>query len=234
MVMNERAWCFLLYATVWTIWQFRNLLVFEGKDPNLEQAADMVKFRIAWWFKHLNRGSKDSVAALYRNLDCLCMDYKRVKRKSIADWIPPMLDSLKFNVDGSSRGKPSPAGIGGVLRDSNGKVLYLFSVFLGIFDSNVAELFAIKKAVDLCLSNPFLRNRDIMVVSDSKVVVSWVNSTDFGNVDHINTIYDIQSMLKVRGDIQVVFDSRIYNTFADSLAKMGSDNRGDFLVWSEC
>ena len=31
-----------------------------------------------------------------------------------------------FNVDGSSKGKPGPVGMGGVLRDSNGKVLCMF------------------------------------------------------------------------------------------------------------
>ena len=43
------------------------------------------------------------------------------KRKKIKDWSPPLNDSLKFNVDGSSRGKPGHSGIGGVLRDGNGK-----------------------------------------------------------------------------------------------------------------
>ena len=36
-----------------------------------------------------------------------------------------------------------------------------------------------------------------------------------------------------RGDIQVTFDSRIFNAFADSLAKMGSNDRGDFVEWSD-
>ena len=43
---NERAWCSLLYDTVWTIWEKMNALVFEGKKPCLDQAADLVKFQI--------------------------------------------------------------------------------------------------------------------------------------------------------------------------------------------
>ena len=40
------------------------------------------------------------------------------------------MDNLKFNVDGSARGNPGPAGIRGVLRDSKGKVLFvLVSLF---------------------------------------------------------------------------------------------------------
>ena len=40
--------------------------------------------------------------------------------------------------DGSSRGNPGPAGMGGVLRDSKGKILCLYSEYVGIADSNAA------------------------------------------------------------------------------------------------
>ena len=81
--------------------------------------------------------------------------------------------------------------------------------------------------------NSNLRDRDITVVSDSKVAVSWVNSKEFGNVEHVNSIYDIRTILKERGGLQVVFESRIFNSFADSLAKMGSNEGGDFVEWSD-
>ena len=89
-----------------------------------------------------------------------------------------ILDNLKFNVDGSVKGKPGLADIGGVLRDSNGKILCLFSYYMGILDSNAAEIWAVKRAVDLCLSNSNLRGRNISIVSDSKVSVWWVNNGD--------------------------------------------------------
>ncbi|KAK3199586.1 hypothetical protein Dsin_023001 [Dipteronia sinensis] len=120
------------------------------------------------------------------------------------------MDTLKFNVDGSSRGKPGPSGIGGVLRDSNGKVLCLYSYYMGILDSNVAELLAIKRAVELCFSNIELKSHDIVV-----------------------TVYDIRGMLKDANGIKVAFDSRIFNSFADSLAKMRSSISGDFVEWGD-
>ncbi|KAK3227605.1 hypothetical protein Dsin_007467 [Dipteronia sinensis] len=199
---SERVWCSLFYAIVWTIWEARNLLVFERKVPNVEQAADLVKFRIIWWFKHLGRGSQD-------------------------------MDKSKFNVDGSVRGKPGPAGIGGVLRDSNGKVWCLFSKFVGVTDSNTVELWAIKKAVQLCSENPELRGREVEVVSDSKVAVSWVNDKDFGSLAHVNAIYNIRYCCSSFGNLEVTYDSRAFNSFADSLAKMGSSMVGDFVVWGD-
>ncbi|KAK3218927.1 hypothetical protein Dsin_012897 [Dipteronia sinensis] len=169
---SERVWCSLFYAIVWTIWEARNHLVFEGKVPNVEHVADLVRFRIVWWFKHLGRGSQDLVQSLLLNIKDLCVESNKINDKRIKDWIPRDKDKLKFNVHGSVRGKPGPEGIGGVLRDSNGKVLCLFSKFMGVTDSNTAELWAIKKAVQLCTENPKLRGRDVEVVSDSKVAVS--------------------------------------------------------------
>ncbi|KAK2637319.1 hypothetical protein Ddye_032111 [Dipteronia dyeriana] len=87
-----------------------------------------------------------------------------------AFWSPPSVDTLKFNVDGSVRGSPDMAGIGGVLRNCNGKVLCLFSLHMGILDSNVVELRAIHKACKICYDARLASN--IEIVSDSKTVFS--------------------------------------------------------------
>ncbi|KAK3188480.1 hypothetical protein Dsin_028041 [Dipteronia sinensis] len=112
-----------------------------------------------------------------QNFD-LCVDSKKVKTSKIRDWFPPLMDNLKFNVDGSARGNLGPTGIWGVLRDLNEKVLCLFSYFVGSMDSNSAEILAIKKAVELCLSNLALQGCFISIVSDSKVAVSLINNGD--------------------------------------------------------
>ena len=77
--------------------------------------------------------------------------------------------------------------------------------------------------------NPSFRGRDITVVSDSNVAISWVNQGDFGNVALVQTIYEIRKMLKSVGCIKVAFDSRIFNSFTDSLAKIGANRSGDFV-----
>ncbi|KAK2642973.1 hypothetical protein Ddye_024736 [Dipteronia dyeriana] len=149
---QAKAWSSLFCAVVWIIWEARNHLVFDGKQPRIEKMADEVKFRVAWWFKHLGKGYLDSVDALLCNVKQLCLEPKVSKKSKIADWISPSNDSLKFNVDGSSRGKPGHAGIGGILRDSKGKkVLCLFSFYMGFLYSNTAELCAIRRAVELCI-----------------------------------------------------------------------------------
>ncbi|WRX10497.1 Ribonuclease H domain - like 7 [Theobroma cacao] len=42
---------------------------------------------------------------------------KRSKLKVSSTWTPPPYSTLKLNIDGAAKGKPGPAGIGGVLRD---------------------------------------------------------------------------------------------------------------------
>jgi hypothetical protein len=51
-----------------------------------------------------------------------------------------MTNRFKWNVDESSIGKPDPSGIGGVLRNHHGILLGIFSLSVGILNSNVAEL----------------------------------------------------------------------------------------------
>ncbi|KAL4368097.1 hypothetical protein GQ457_05G019060 [Hibiscus cannabinus] len=56
---------------------------------------------------------------------------------------------LNFNIDGSARGKSGPAGCGGVLRVTSGRVLAFFLGPLGVLDSNEVELCAIWHALNL-------------------------------------------------------------------------------------
>lgn len=65
-----------------------------------------------------------------------------VKQQDLAiiSWFPPESHVLKWNVDGSSIGKPRLAGIGGVLHNHKGLVLGFLSAPVGIKDSNEAEL----------------------------------------------------------------------------------------------
>lgn len=54
-----------------------------------------------------------------------------------------------FNVDRVTRGKPGPAGIGGVLHNSKGAILLMFYKNVGVRDSNEAEVFAIREALQI-------------------------------------------------------------------------------------
>ena len=54
-------------------------------------------------------------------------------------WTHPPCGILKINTDGSSRGNPCPAGIGGVVHCSSGDVKFFFSVHKGAYTNNLME-----------------------------------------------------------------------------------------------
>ncbi|KAK2662062.1 hypothetical protein Ddye_000636 [Dipteronia dyeriana] len=173
--------------------------------------------------------SDDQIALMLINIKKACVDSFPAKRPKLEAWGPPPCNVLKFNVDSSAKGCPGSAGI---LRDSSGKVICLFFFFLGVHDSNTVEILAIQKAYELCVSRDDLAAMKVLVTSDSKVAVSWVYNEDFGSLCIINIIYEIQSMLRIMGNIEVIYNSRSTNSFADMLAKKGSSMSGNLVIWS--
>ncbi|KAK3228933.1 hypothetical protein Dsin_000814 [Dipteronia sinensis] len=170
------------------------MMIFEDAEVDVGEAVDMIKFRTTWWFKHLGRGSTDSISALLLNLKDLCVNAPTFKKPCLEGWTRPSSNGVKFNVDGLAREKPSSAGIGGVIRDYTSKVLGLFSSFVGNLDSNIVELLAIHIACSICISCASLWERDILLVRNSKVVVSWVNSKDdIESLKLVDMIYDIRA-----------------------------------------
>ncbi|KAK0581788.1 hypothetical protein LWI29_018005 [Acer saccharum] len=145
---------------------------------------------------------------------------KAISRKLTPEiWSPPTGNNLKFNVDGTTRGKPGPTGIVGVLGNSQGRILCLFSAFVGSHDSNADEVMAIHKACVLCASNHLLTGRNIEFASDSLMAVSWINNASvIGNLKLINIIYDIREHLQQFEGWTVIFNSRETNSEADILA----------------
>jgi ribonuclease HI len=91
-------------------------------------------------------------------------------------WSPSKGNSFKWNVDGSSLGKPEPSCIGGVLWNHHGIILGIFSMSTGIIESNEAKLWDIVKAIEISPSNPLLHHKHIIIESNSSNVISWMNN----------------------------------------------------------
>ncbi|XVF84677.1 hypothetical protein PTKIN_Ptkin17bG0056800 [Pterospermum kingtungense] len=89
---------------------------------------------------------------------------EKTRDRPRVSWIPPPIGYVKFNVDGASSGKPGLAGIGGVMRSHASEELARFSKFVGIEDSNVAELMAIREAFLTFIDSPYRKLRKWEVV----------------------------------------------------------------------
>ena len=147
-------------------------------------------------------------------------------------WQPPPLGDLKWNVDGSSLGKPGLAGAGGVLRNHAGLVKCLFSIPCGIIDSNLAEVIAIRKALQLSTLNPDLLNVNITIESDSTNAVAWINHNLESSPWKMHTeLCLIENLLAAHQHTSIVHSFRENNFMADALAKQGLHRDSDFIAW---
>lgn len=142
-----------------------------------------------------------------------------------------MINRLKWNVDGSSLGKPGPSGIGGVLRNHHGHVLGMFSVPVGILDSNFAELRAIVKAIDLSASNCHLHHQHLIIESDSVNAIRWMNNPLSRHWKHHNLFSYVNRLKAYFVSITFSHIFRESNCMADGLAKQGVRRSSEFVAW---
>lgn len=63
-------------------------------------------------------------------------------------WHPPPKGFLKYNIDGTSKGSLGTASFGGVLRDEEGSIIFIFHCHLGRATNNMAELMAMEQCLD--------------------------------------------------------------------------------------
>ncbi|KAK1583559.1 hypothetical protein Q3G72_024995 [Acer saccharum] len=229
---SARGWKIAIHAICWTIWETRNMVVFNQGDPSNAKALDTVRWRIACWFNNGGQRSPLSPAYLMLNLKLGCVDLKKVNRKKASfGWKPPPEGFLKFNVDGSSRGNPGPSGIGGILRNSVGDVLCMFSSVIDDGSSVAAELVAILQACKCCMCPTDL---SVIIESDSRSAVSWVNDdVGVGHIRFLDIILEIREILsRLKPKVVVRFINRSSNVAADFLAKQGVFNGVVQMGWA--
>ncbi|KAK2648437.1 hypothetical protein Ddye_015926 [Dipteronia dyeriana] len=210
----------------------RSCAVFNGKDFDVMLALDSKKYKVVWWFKNFGRCSNEDITILLLDIAGRCVDRKPVKIPKIGSWFPLGGNDLFFNMDGSVKVSSRSAGIGGVLRDTYGKILCFFSYYIGFEAPIETELSAIYKACILIASCQNLNNRHITIMSDSSTVVSWINEEGFGLLSHVNLLYDIRQVLNTRRSLEAKFTVRDANSLVDCLAKAGVDLSADRLEWS--
>lgn len=95
------------------------------------------------------------------------------KEKVVVIWSPP----IKFNVNGTGKGKQGLASTGNVLYNIKGAVLFMFSTFVSLKNSNETEVLAILEV--LRIFSRFFHNR-MIVESDSANALSWITFMERG------------------------------------------------------
>ncbi|XP_042495183.1 uncharacterized protein LOC122074441 [Macadamia integrifolia] len=162
-------WAAGLIIVTDTIWQERNHRWHGGKSRD----ASLLFKKILRTLKESNlnlKGVIRSAADLlyYRKLGLHAAPGDPPSILEII-WCKPPLAWQKINIDGSSMGNPRRAGGGGVICDSNGKVIFSFKHFLGISTNYYAEfmrfLHGIRHAMGQRITNLWIETDSVAVVT---------------------------------------------------------------------
>lgn len=227
---QRKLWISLFFVVIWSIWYERDEAVFERKKTDWENLHYLIKLRLGFWLKGWDKKCPFNPGEVVTKLNCVRLWNHHRNPRPLVSWCPPPSNKLKWNVDGSSRGKLGEAGIGGVLRNEFGTIKAKFTASVGIRDSNEAEFMAIVFALELSLQQNWIMEKEIIVESDSKNALSWVKKreecpwelTFFGN--------KLGNILKI---LKVTFEHKNWkaNDIADSLAKEGAHMEGRWIMW---
>ncbi|KAE8656892.1 Protein MOR1 [Hibiscus syriacus] len=168
-------WSFIPGVVLWSLWKARNSVVFDDGKLDKHNLFFICRFRLVKWF--LAKYPNDFI-----QVDSLVGDpsladkhqtshHKRVK---VQEWLPPPLHFFKVNVDGAVSGDGLLGGIGGILRDSESKILGSFSLAVGPCPPPLAEMKAIEKGIEFFLSSEWVTQGRLIIESDCKTVVDWI------------------------------------------------------------
>ncbi|WMV30115.1 hypothetical protein MTR67_023500 [Solanum verrucosum] len=72
-------------------------------------------------------------------------------------WKTPSISNYKLNTDGSALNNPRKIGRAGILRDSNGIIVYAFAIPLGKGTNNQAEVQATSYGLNWCIQHGFVQ-----------------------------------------------------------------------------
>ncbi len=125
--------------------------------------------------------------------------------------------------DGASRGNPGESGIGVILKDEAGTILFQASGYIGVATNNVAEY----QALLVCLKKAReLRCTKLVVHSDSELMVRQLSGKYRVKDKKLQSYFrEAHSLLKDSPfTFEIVHVAREGNRDADDLANQGIDS----------
>lgn len=115
-------------------------------------------------------------------------------------WEKPDIGWVKLNSDGSSRGNPSVAGSGGLIRNEKGEWICGFARRIRITTSFAAELWGLRDGILQCL-NPNLCS--VLIELDAKSMVDLLVNSDYSNNAISPLVDDCRSLMAQLPRVQI-------------------------------
>ncbi|XP_035546523.1 uncharacterized protein LOC118348595 [Juglans regia] len=186
-----------LVLCAWGLWYRRNKLMYENKKLSPKQAIDHA---LSLYQEHLSATYEQK-----RGLMPQCR------------WQPPPAGVLKLNIDGATFHEQCRSGVGMVLRDERGKVLFTASKpEHDVSDPIEIEFLAVLRGLQICFP---LRISELEVESDSLLVVQELNKEQESMSVWGNLVSEIKRMLHRFPKVIVQHKGRMANAVAHCLAR---------------
>ncbi|KAK8478649.1 hypothetical protein V6N11_031136 [Hibiscus sabdariffa] len=218
---SDSIWHFFPFAILWSIWLFRNDIIFANGRLDVVQIFYLIRTQVAVWYKAKFSDCSCTVDELISNpsvADSLSYSLSKV-RKNLR-WEAPPCGFLKLNIDGVMEGNGGKGGIRGLLRNNLGICLEKFSLPIGPGPLILAELEAILHGLKFFFSSRWCEKFRLVLECDCLTAIDW-----FSNASPCPQAFDL--LVKSCRDLiytnSVVLRHipRYINLEADSLAKKG-------------
>lgn len=148
--------------------------------------------------------------------------------RKAATWSPPKPGWLKLNFDGASRGNPGPSGIGYVIRDHSGSIIWKMAKPIPPDTNNIAEFKALQLGLTDCIKHGL---KNISVEGDSEMAINAIKRKKTPNWRLQGIIDNIIGNLARIEHYEAKHIYREANSEADALSKIAA--QGTFIYWWE-
>ncbi|KAK2417490.1 hypothetical protein QL285_039786 [Trifolium repens] len=152
-----------------SIWTARNQARFNNKLTNWKSSISLIIANTSLSGNNSKNVSSNSIRdfIILKHFNVTTHHPRTPVIKEIL-WQPPLINWVKCNIDGASKGNPGLAGCGGVFRNHDADLLYCFAEPLGIASSFQAELCATMSAIEVAYK---MNWNNIWIETDSTLVV---------------------------------------------------------------
>eukprot|EP00253_Pinus_taeda_P032484 PITA_32484 len=226
----------------WTLWKERNNRIFNNKSRSVDILWLLLKLNLQETLA-LRAWSENDWPTLPQeiliwqnwnfNITYSKLDSHQTPSNcfSPSHWSPPARAAYKLNFDGAAKGNPGPSGFGGVIRNSDGVVIYIYYGSSGTNTNNMAELEGMWKGI--CIAD-HLNFYPLEVEGDSQILINAAIRIQVGSsAAKVASSWRLLSRLealedRLRQPNSIIFKHvrRTANKVADRMANQGVNQQG--------
>ncbi|CAN1245063.1 Putative ribonuclease H protein At1g65750 [Linum grandiflorum] len=190
----------------WLLWKHRNEVIFS----NLVVTCDQLRLRVLYWIAGVRETMRVGATLSTGN--------KPLRREALVGWQAPPEDYVTVNTDGSVLQPGSRAAGGGVIHDSQGRVLKAFAANFGSCSITRAELRGAIHGLSLAWD---LGYRKVYFQMDSSCALAFLLGDPPDDARHGSCIREARQLLNRDWEVITSHIYREGNTVADLLAHHG-------------